>query len=391
MKPVYVASLFLLIGGVAKAVYAPIPEAAKGKALMVSLGGGVGYDSNIFGAATNEIESMVWRIAPAISYNASLTDQTFFSAAYDLAFDYVEDRPQNQELFSHNAMVRLAHAFSPRTSIDLVENFSIAENPESLLAGVPLNTDQSFKRNQFDGRLVTALSERLGLTVKGRSVVYAYDNDNLADDLDRAETLLGLEGELTVRPGLQAVGEYRYQDISYAEAGGAKNKESHFLLAGADYAVAETVSASARLGVEFRQRAGAEDTEAPYVELSGRRALGENGFVAAGFVYTLEEASNVSLYTDTEVRRWFVNAQYPLSARIVLSGMLTYEPSVLQGRPGVNDDTDETTVRAGAAVSYLAAKGWLVSLTADQDSVYSDDANRDLERTRFGVNARRDF
>jgi len=36
--------------------------------------------------------------------------------------------------------------------------FQVARNPESLLNGIPLNVDQSFKRNELDGNFTTALN-----------------------------------------------------------------------------------------------------------------------------------------------------------------------------------------------------------------------------------------
>src|SRR5688500_2978207 len=79
----------LIIGGLMaslplRAVYAPIREQEQGKDLTVSVKGGVSYASNIFGAATNERDSVIWTLAPRAAYNASLTAQTFFSAGYGI-------------------------------------------------------------------------------------------------------------------------------------------------------------------------------------------------------------------------------------------------------------------------------------------------------------------
>jgi hypothetical protein len=218
----------------AQAIYAPIPDIEKGKAWTVTLAGGVSYDSNIFGAATGAIDSMVWRVAPSVKFNASVSARTFVSAGYDLAFDHVEDRPQNQNLVSHAVALRVAHAASPRTNWDIREAFSVMRNPESLLAGVPLNTDQSLTSNQIDARLNHSISERLGVTFKGRHTLLDYRNANLATELDRQEFLLGVSVDSTLRPGRKLVGEYRFQMIDYDQAGATKDKDSHYFLAGLD-------------------------------------------------------------------------------------------------------------------------------------------------------------
>lgn len=384
-------SLLLLLGGTwaashLGAVYAPIPEQEQGKDFSASVRVGVAHDSNIFGAATGAVSSSVYTVEPSLKFNTSLTDQTFFSASYRLTLDRMEDRPGDQTLDSHDLNVRLAHAFSQATNIDVSDNYTVSKNPESLLAGIPLNTDQSFKRNQVDGRLVTTLGERVSATFKARSVHYRYDNATLGASLDRTETLAGAAVTYTVVPELKAVGEYRRQDVSYRTAGANKDKQSNFLIGGLDYELAKKLTASGRVGGEWRERDGEGDTDTPYVELSAKYDYAEKSYLTGGYMHTIEEASNVARFTDTRVNRLFVNVQHSVSALIVTSTSLTYEPSTLLGRAGVAD-VDETTTRFGFAMSYLPTKNWTVSATFDNDRVNSDDPNRELKRTRYGVTA----
>ncbi len=373
------------------AVYAPIPEPDLGKVFSVTLNAGVYQDSNIFGAASGEIDSLVFTASPSMSVNASLGQQTFLSASYRLSFDRIEDRPGDNTLDSHDLSLRLAHAFRPGTTIDLTESYQIARNPESLLAGIALNTDQSFKRNQIDGRFEHALNPKLSASVKARSILYAYDNAGLADNLDRAETLFGLTGVYAFLPETKIAAEYRFQDVAYDTDGATKDKDSHFLLVGVDYAAGPKLTASARVGAEFRSRAGESGQDSPYVELSGKYDYGEQSFVSAGYVYTLEETSNVSLYTDTQVHRLFANLQHALTPSLIGSGSLNVEPSTLQGRRGISPDRDETTVRVGLALTYVARRNWSVSATADVDDISSDDVSRGMSRTRYGASARYHF
>ena len=114
----------LIIGGLmaslpVRAVYAPVPEPQAGKDLTISLRSGVAHDSNVFGAATGAIDSLVWTLAPRILYSASVTNQTFFSASYGPTLDYFDQRPGAKWVDSHDATVRLAHAFSKATTIEL--------------------------------------------------------------------------------------------------------------------------------------------------------------------------------------------------------------------------------------------------------------------------------
>jgi opacity protein-like surface antigen len=372
--------------------YAPIPEQEQGKAWSVSLQVGAMYDSNIFGAPTDEISSEVFSASPKIAFNASVTDQTFLTASYQPTVDHFTDRPGDKTLFSHEVLGRVAHAFSPTTTIDFMDFFQITKNPESLLPGVAgsnpkvANTDQSFERNQFDASFSTNVTKKTSTTVKVRTTEYRFDNASLGQDLDRTENLYGLAGSYDLVPEVKGVAEYRRQTIDYRNAGANKDKTSDFLLGGIDYKAAEKLTASARVGVEWRRRDGESNETAPSAELSLKYDYAQQSFVTAGYAYSLDESSDVVNYTDARVNRFFVNLQHALTPLIVASGSADYEPSVLQGRRGVSD-ANETTVRLGAAVSYLPTKNWTISATYDYDRVSSDVAAREMGRSRLGLSA----
>lgn len=381
----------VLVPSIGLAVYAPIPDQEQGKALTYRLGASVSHDSNIFGGATNEIDSMVYNFTGEISYNGSISDQTFASASYELSNDHVVDRPGSKNLTNHTLEVRVAHAFAQDSNIDLSATYAIARNPQSLLAGVPLNTDQSFKRGQFDGRYSTSVNAKTGVVTKYRFMDYSYDTASLATDLDRAEHLVGLEASFQFLPETKLVGEYRHQAIGYDSAGNTKDKASNFLLVGFEHNPGPKLMVSGRFGIEDRSRDSGSDTTVPYVELSTRYTYNEGSFLAAGYMHTIEEPSNVDLYTDSQVNRLFVNVQHQLSGAFTASGSLTYEPSQLQGRAGVQTDIDEDTTRLGLALAWRPNKNWALIGTYDYDDISSDDANRGQNRSRLGVNARYTF
>ena len=384
--------LFLALSSVPTwAVYAPIPEEELGQAFTVGLGGGIYHDSNIFGGATGEISSMVYRMSPSLSFNSSVTPQTFVSASYNFNFDQVEDRPLNKSLTSHFLRGRIAHSIHERSTIDFNASYSAVENPESLLAGVPLNTDQSFNSSQVDFTYTGTLSQRTGFTFKGRNSTFAYDLTNLANQLDRNEFLIGLSADYAYAEATKILGEYRFQDVAYDSGGASKDKNSNYFLVGFDHAPSEKMSFSFRAGMETRSRSGAPDDDAPYAEITGSYEYGKGSFLSAGYIRTIEENSNVDIYTDVEVNRFFVNLQHAITPQVFGSMLYNIEPSVLKGRATVSPDRDEVTQRVGFALTYRPARHWLVAGTIDLDITDSDDNNRDLERERIGVDVRYTF
>ena len=380
-----------VIGGLltavpAWAVYAPIPEQEQGKEWIVTLRAGISHDSNIFGSQTGEISSMVYEFSPKIAFNASLSDQTFASASYALTVDHFDNRPGDKTLDSHDLAAGIDHSFSPVTTLHFSDDYSIVRNPQSAISGVTLNTDQSYKRNEFDGRFETNLAPQIGAALKFQTVNYAYDDDTLATELDHTESLFGLSLNYDVLPEMKTVGELRHSDILYKDGGGTKDKHSDFLIGGVDYQVAKKLTATGRLGYEWRQRDGESDASAPYVELSLKYDYAVQSYFSAGYVYTFEENSDVVNYNDTKVNRLFFNVQHALSALVIASASVDYEPSQLQGRHGV-PNADETTTRLGFALTYLPAKNWRLTASYDYDNIDSDVPARGQDRERVGVSA----
>lgn len=385
------ALLSLVLPACLLAVYAPVPEQDQGKAFSVRLGASIGHDSNIFGSPTNKVDSAVYAFTPSISFNGSVTDQTFLSLGYDLKLEHFVDRPGDKTLDSHTLSGRLAHQFSPDSVVDVSNTYLIARNPESLLAGVPLNTDQSFKSNQFNLRYGSKIGQKTGTVVKYRNITFDYDSAALGANLDRVENLAGLELSYAFLPKTKFVGEYRYLDVAYDTGGAGKDKRSHYFMVGADHSPGSELMLSGRVGLEQRSRSRESDSTAPYAELSARYNYTRGSYLAAGYSYTLEESSDTVRFTDSQVSRLFLNVQHQLTALIVASGSFTYEPAQLQGRRGVATDIDEDTTRVGLGLNWLPNKNWLVGASLDVDRIASDDPNRDQERTRFGVNARYSF
>ena len=384
LRALFVTSLMAAIP--ARAIYAPLPDQAEGRTWSTSLRSGVAHDSNIFGAARDEISSVVYSFSPRVVFKGAVSDQTFASFVYALTLDHFADRPGDRTLDSHDVFARLVHAFGPATQLDISDQYLVSRNPESLLAGLPVNTNQSFARNQLDARFLTKPRPKLGVTLKARSVSFDYENPALGAELDRNENLYGVSGSHALRPGLDLVLEYRREDVLYRVGGARKDKQSDFLIGGFDYAIARKLGISSRFGPQWRSRSAEPSTSGIYVEISGKYDYAPRSFLTGGYVHTVEESSNIAVYNDTKVNRWFVNVQHAVSALVVASLSATYEPSELQGRRGVAD-VDETTTRLGAALTWLPTPRWSFSASYDHDEIDSDDPVRGQSRDRVGVSA----
>jgi Putative beta-barrel porin 2 len=382
-----VVGSFLGLSAVARAVYAPIPVQMQGKDLTISLEGGITYNNNIFGAASGAVSSLVFEVSPKLAFNASLTEQTFFSAEFHPTLDYFNRRPGTKELYSQAVDARIAHSFSRTSVLDVTDAYSYDQNPESLLNGVPVNTNQTLQSNEIDGRFTFAPTQKLGMVLKARSVYYDYTSAVLGNELNRFENLYGLEFDYTLLADLKAAGEFRHQDVDYSTNPASNNKHSDFFMAGFDYTAGPKLTASFRLGAEYRTFAGLPDTTTPYAEFSLRYDYAKQSFISAGYTYDLEETSDPIHYSDEKVNRMFVNVQHQFSALIVGSVSMDYEPSTLVGRPGQSGNVGEDSTHAGLALTYLPTKNWSITTSYDYDFVDSGVSARGMNRSRTGLSA----
>jgi len=377
----------------ARAFYAPIPVLEQGKPLTVYLGGSIYYDTNVFGAESGRVESMVYEVAPSFIFNAGVAQQTFVSLSYKLSIDYIPDRPGSKILPSHDLGARIAHTFSPDTELDVSDSYVISRNPESLLPGIGtvLSGDQSYRRNQLDARLNTTLTRRNGIIFKARVSSYDYDNLDLGHELNRNEFLGGVSLDHTVSPGLKISAEYRYQAIEYTTGGDTKNKFSHFLLFGAEDAINDRTAFTAKAGGEYRERSGDTNVFAPYVELGVKRDYGRGSFVSAGYSYSLEETSTIDLFDDMAVNRFFVNCEQAITPKLTGSVSVDWEPSILEGRRNISPNRNEVNTRVGFALIYRLQDQLSFSATIDLDQINSDQPGRSLSRQRYGVSVKYAF
>jgi predicted porin len=371
---------------VARAVYAPIPDVEKGRGLTLSLEAGVTYNNNIFGAASGAIASMVYEVSPKIAFNSSLDPQTFFSASFQPRLDYFDNRPGTKDLYSQDLDARIAHSFSPTSVVDVVDEYAYDQNPQVLLNGVPVNTNQTLESNQFNAKYTFSPAERLGLALKTRIMYYDYIDDVIGDELNRFENLYGLEADYSLLPELKLAGEYRHLDVDYRNDPSDNDKHSDFLMAGFDYKVGPKLTASFRVGGEYTHRDSLSTETTPYVEFAGKYDYAKDSFISAGYTYDLEETSNPVLFSDEKTNRMFVNIQHAFTGLIVGSASFDYEPATLLGRAG-QPNIEEDTTHAGAALTYLPNPKWRVSLTYDYDYVDSGISSRGLNRSQVGVRA----
>jgi len=390
----FAAALFAIaLPAPTHATYAPIPPVEQGRLLTLYVGANYYYDSNIFGAPADGISSLVFQLQPNAVLNLSLADQTLLTASYQPSLDYFDNRPDDKLLVSHTITARLAHTFSPRLDAEISDTYQIIKNPESLLPGIAgnnavANPDQSLNYNRFDAKAALTATPRDTIKAALAAENFSYKNPWLRHDLNHAQYTAALQATHSVRENLQTIAEYRYNAIRYARDGALKNKDTHALFIGADYAPTKITACTARLGLEQLLRKNAPDATLPYIELAAKHDFLNNSYIAAGYTFTVQETSDALTYTDTYAHHFFINAQYGLTRQLLLTTTIDWQPSRLNARANLAPDINETTLKTGAALTCLLGPRWTFSFTIDYDNINSDNPQRDLTRIRTGFRGR---
>lgn len=374
------------------AVYAPIPTQEQGEALSGSIAGGVYYDSNIFGSQNGRVSSVVGEIAPHVDYNHSFTDQTFFSADYDLQILIFENRPGSDDVITNNYLnARIDHTFAPNIFASISDNFSYTQNPESaVVAGGVLQTDQSYFYNQVELQARWNITEIWSLEGKFRNQFWFYDDNALADQLDRIQYATGVELGYQFLPELNLIGEYRFEYNDYTNDSPPKSNYSNYILAGFDYDLTERLIILLRGGAEIRIREGNPDRSSPYGEVTAVYSLTERSYVTGGFSYGIFETTDTTSFLDQENLDLTLDFEYFVLPKVALSGSLAYQYAQLNGR-GAVADANEYTYRAGVGVTYLITDNWAVWVDYDYDFVDSQVPGRNQVRNRVGGYVRYTF
>jgi hypothetical protein len=243
------------------------------------------YDSN-YSTSPKDFrrDSYGLEISPSASVNI-IRDQTSFGLSYVYSYRYYEDRdslhiPSDDQ--SHQVNAKLSHAFTPRFKLDVTDSFALAQEPELLAGGIPVQT--SFLRSEGDNirnfaniAFSAGITENLTAVLSYENEYYDYDEEGHGRNLNTRSALLDrLEhrGKIQLRqvvlPKTVAVAEYQFERIDYTAPGSnspigfpvgpgvlavyapdERNSYAHYFTVGVDQGITPTLNASLRIGAQY--------------------------------------------------------------------------------------------------------------------------------------------
>jgi len=319
------------------------------------------YDDNIYTYSKKlqnavpgfQADSWGFSVAPDASYNLK-TDQTTLGVSYIYTMTYFIDRPRPRDDQSHQANLKLSHAFSERYRVDLSDSFASAQEPSILDPSVgiatPIRTPGTNNRNLGRINFEASLTEQFGVDAGYNNTIYDYEEDSTTVPvgsrsavLDRTEHVLYFDGNYQVLPKTKLSLGYQYGIIDYTSQdlllgtfrGTDRDSDSHFISAGVRQELNAQVILSGKVGVQitdYKNKAlGTADTS-PYAEASARWQFADNSSAQLNLkhqrIATDVRADQAGrLVADAEISSVMLALSYGLTAKIRIDGSAMYQHS----------------------------------------------------------------
>jgi hypothetical protein len=396
------------------------------------------YDDN-YSTSPKEFrrDSFGFEVSPSASINL-IRDQTSFGLSYVYSYRYYDDRheidvPSGDE--SHQVNAKLSHAFSPRFKLDVSDSFAVAQEPELLAGGVPVQA--SFLRSNGDNlRNFGNISFSAGIT-ENLTAVISYENEYFDYDEEgansRSATLDRLEhrGTINLRqvvlPKTVAIAGYQFEKIDYnapfnkspivfpAPGGGLasypsdeRDSYAHYFYLGVDQGITPTLNGSLRVGAQYTKfdnldivrqlNPGVEEEQwSPYVDANITWLYMPQSYAQLGVRHQRAQTDVAFIGTspnlDAESTGVYGSVNHRFMGHFVASLIAQYQHSTYDDTTGSSSTSDDY-FGAGVNLTYEINK--FVSVEAgynfdrlDSDLSSSDTGwNRSYTRNRVYIGVR---
>jgi hypothetical protein len=383
-----------------------------------------GFDENTFG----------FDISPTAAVNLK-REQTTFGFSYLYTLRYYVDREDDEIDHTHQANMKLSHAFNERFSIDVKDSFVVAQEPAildpTISTTVPARSEGDNIRNFGTVQMNAAVVENFSITGGYSNSIYDYEED--ADDipttdgrfsiplgvgvgsrsavLDRMEHLFFVDGnyqalpKTTVSLGYQfGINDFTSEDPIFILGptvynGEVRDTRSHFVTAGIKQHLNPQVDISARAGVQYTTYDNEtlfDDKVSPYVEGSARWGYMEDSSLQIGIRHQ-RIATDVRLVggaaiADQQATTVWASVNQAITAKISAIIMGQYQHSEYgDSTVGATGEAVDEIFFAGATLAYQFNPHIAAEAGYTYDRVDSDLSVRSFTRNRVFVGARLNY
>jgi len=382
-----------------------------------------GFDDNTFG----------FEVSPSASYNIR-RDQTSFGVSYVYGLRYYIDREDDQIDQSHQANLKLSHAFNEKYSVDLKDSFVMAQEPSvidpTISITVPARSEGDNFRNTGSVQFNANLLEHFGIVIGYSNSIYDYQQD--AEDiaaiqaanpglfpggvtgegsrsavLDRMEHAFSIDGNYQILPKTTLTLGYIYGIVDFTSddplipgvKGEARDWTSHKIAAGVRQQINPQFVVSAKAGVEitaYDRNDIWDDETGPYAEASASWNYTEGSALQVGVRHHRIPTDvrllpgNGGLNADAEATSAFVSVTHRIATKIILNAMAQYQHGTYNGSGSGSaaDDTTDDVFYGGVTLAYQFTRNIAAEAGYTFDRLDSDIATRSFTRNRIFIGTR---
>jgi len=311
-------------------------------------------------------------------------EQTYIGLGYVYSLKYFEDRPEHKYDQSHQANVKLSHAFTDRYKLDLADSFVLTREPDLL---APINapnatvrTRQDVIRNYGTASFSAGLTDQLSAVLGYSNTLYDFrDNGvgSLSALLDRMEHLGTVNLRWQATPSTVALVGYQFgvtdftgdsntliPNPNFAKHGGSptlfsdeRNNYSHYAYVGFDHSFNPQLDTSVRVGAQFTEYNNLpgknEDNISPYADANLTYRMTPDSSVQVGVRHARTATDAAAL--DQENTTAYGSVNYKLLPALTASLLGQYQYNTFEkGQPS----------QVGSSISFKdkAENFWLVGL-----------------------------
>lgn len=363
-------------------------------------------------------------LSPSAAINLGRGSQTTFGMSYLYSLRYYADRPRPRDDHSHQANLKLSHAFSERYSIDVKDSYVMAQEPSvldpTISTTAPARSEGDNSRNT--GTIQVSANVVQQFTVVGGYSNSIYDYEQDADDLnpltgfpygpgtrsavlDRMEHLMFADGNYELNPqttlslGYQfGINDYTSKDpIFFTAPGSIRDNKSHYATVGVRHHLNPQVDLSAKAGVQYTIYDSAlfDDTVGPYAEANAMWQYMQGSSLQLGVTHR-RIPTDVRLVSgfaiaDAEATSVYVALNHQITGKISAQAMGQYQHATYgDSTPGAPEDSDDLFY-GGVTLTYQFNPYIGAEVGYAYDRLDSDLGLRSFTRNRVWIGTRLNY
>ncbi len=359
--------------------------------LTWSLSTRTGYDVLDYGLSSPGFDNFEsYYVQGGLGATYKDADQTTpWSVAVDIGtVHYLDNIARYNDTF-YNARVafNISHQISQRLKISNNFFLTYEAQPNIAMGGTTslFNGQYLYGFNNFN--MSYAWSQRFSTTTSYTVDGVRYEDDIVSDAEDRLTHLVAQQFSYALNKQMSLAAEYRYRNTKFASAS-LKDFQSHFALAGVDYAWSQRFTGSFRAGAEFFRSARSNNT-APYSEVALNYALAKQTqvrwFGALGF-----DGAELGSYQSRYSLRTGLNINHRINKKLGINSGVQYAYSNFDGGSVLQDVTEHSLLMS-AGVSYSFTDNLALDAAYTYSILNSDNVAREFQRNNISLGVTASF